>query len=137
MTDTQYNYDPQQPYVGTSPYGQQPQYAQDYGQQYAAPEYQQQYAAQPMPQAPYHGAPGYAVSDSDRTLRLIAFVFMVISTVGAGWLILPLAWMIPMTVMSWGIYKGTRANSVAFGVCSLIFCSLVAGICLLISNKER
>lgn len=34
---------------------------------------------------------------------------------------LPLAWMSPMTVMSWGIYKGTRANTVAFGVCNLLF----------------
>lgn len=53
---------------------------------------------------------------------------------------LPLAWMSPMTVMSWGIYKGTRANTVAFGVCNLLFMNTIffwgGGILLLISNKE-
>lgn len=45
-----------------------------------------------------------------------------------------------MTVMSWGIYKGTRANTVAFGVCNLLFMNTIffwgGGILLLISNKE-
>lgn len=53
-----------------------------------------------------------------------------------GWTLLPLAWMIPMTVMSWGIYKGARANTVAFGVCNLLFVNTIGGG-LLISNKER
>ena len=35
--------------------------------------------------------------------------------------------MIPMTVMSWGIYKGTRANTVAFGVCNLLFVNTIGG----------
>ena len=74
---------------------------------------------------------------SDRNLRLVAFIFCILSLVGSCWLIIPLAWMIPMSVISWGIYKGTKANTVAFGVCTLIFCSLVAGILLLCSNKDR
>lgn len=40
-----------------------------------------------------------------------------------------------MTVMSWGIYKGTRANAVAFGVRNLLFVNTIGGG-LLISNKE-
>ena len=51
--------------------------------------------------------------------------------------IIPLAWMIPMTVHSWGIYKGTKDNTVCFGVCTLLFVSLVGGILLLCSKKER
>lgn len=77
------------------------------------------------------------MTDSDRTLRLIAFVLNLLSTIGVGWLLLPLAWMIPITVMSWNVYKGTRANTVALGVCDLLFCNLVGGILLLVSNKER
>lgn len=51
---------------------------------------------------------------------------------------LPLAWMSPMTVMSWGIYKGTRANTVAFGVCNLLFMNTIFfGGELPVSNKER
>ncbi len=77
-----------------------------------------------------------ASSDSDRTLALVAFVFCIISTVTAGWLLVPLIWMIPMSVISWGIYKGTKANTVAFGVCTLLFVSIVAGICLLARKKD-
>lgn len=82
------------------------------------------------------GRTTYAVDSQDSTLRLIAFVFCIISTVTAGWMIIPLAWMIPMSVCAWGIYRGTRPNTVAFGVCTLIFVSLVGGILLLVSKKD-
>lgn len=79
----------------------------------------------------------YQLSSEDTTLRLIAFIFAVISTVSCAIFILPLCWMVPMTVHCWGLYKGTKANTVGFGVCTLIFLSLVSGILLLISNKEQ
>ena len=43
----------------------------------------------------------------------------------------------PHDVHAWGIYKGTKDNTTAFGVCTLIFLSLVAGILLLVSKKDR
>ena len=49
----------------------------------------------------------------------------------------PLAWMIPMSVHCWGVYQGTKPNTVAFGVCTLIFVTVVGGILLLVSKKER
>ena len=61
------------------------------------------------------------MTNGDRNLRLAAFILNIISMVALEWTLLPLAWMSPMTVMSWGIYKGTRANTVAFGVCNLLF----------------
>ena len=76
------------------------------------------------------------VQDNDKTLRLIAFIFSLIGTVAVGWTLIPLAWMIPMTIISYGIYKGTKQNTVAFGVCMLIFTSLVAGILLLVAKKD-
>lgn len=78
------------------------------------------------------------MTNGDRNLRLTAFILNIISMVALGWTLLPLAWMIPMTVMSWGIYKGTRANTVAFGVCNLLFVNTIffGGVLLLISNKE-
>lgn len=79
----------------------------------------------------------YAPSNDDRTLRLIAFVLAVLCTVSVCWAIIPLAWMIPMTVHCWGIYKGTKPNTTAFGVCTLIFLSLVGGILLLVSQKDE
>lgn len=102
---------------------------------YGAPSYQQPTYQQPASgQSLYY--PQVDPNESDRTLRLVAFVFCILSLVSVGWLIVPLIWMIPMTVISWGIYKGTKPNTVAFGVCTLIFLSLVAGILLLVSRKD-
>ena len=78
----------------------------------------------------------YTMTDTDRTLRLIAFILNLITIAGCCWLIIPLAWMIPMTVRTWGIYKGTKPNTVALGVCTLIFVNIVSGILLLCSKKE-
>ncbi len=96
------------------------------------------YQAPPAPQA----APAasyetiYPMTEQDKTLRLVAFVFNVLSCVGFGLLLVPLAWMIPMTVHSWGIYKGNKPNTVAFGVCTLLFLNLIGGIMLLVSKKD-
>lgn len=78
----------------------------------------------------------YPMTSQDRTLRLIAFILNIITCVCYCWLIFPLAWMVPMTVMSWSVYKGKRANTVAYGVCTLIFLNLVSGILLLVSRKD-
>lgn len=125
----------QNPY-GASQGQQQPPYQQPYQATYEQPQvsYQQVYAQPVAAAAPTQL---YPMTDTDRNLRLVAFIFCILSLVGSCWLIIPLAWMIPMSVISWGIYKGTKANTVAFDVCTLIFCSLVAGILLLCSNKDR
>lgn len=114
----------------------QAQVQQPYQATYEQPQvsYQQVYAQPVAPAAP---AQLYPMTDTDRNLRLVAFIFCILSLVGSCWLIIPLAWMIPMSVISWGIYKGTKANTIAFDVCTLIFCSLVSGILLLCSNKDR
>lgn len=52
------------------------------------------------------------------------------------WLI-PLIWWIPMTVHTYKIYKGSKPNTVAFGVCTILFLNLVSGILLLCSTKGK
>ena len=127
----------QRPYgagQGYEPYQAQAQQSYQATYEQPQPAYQQVYAQPVAPAAP---AALYPMTDTDRNLRLVAFIFCILSLVGSCWLIIPLAWMIPMSVISWGIYKGSKANTVAFDVCTLIFCSLVAGILLLCSNKDR
>ena len=51
------------------------------------------------------------MTNGDRNLRLAAFILNIISMVALGWTLLPLAWMIPMTVMSWA---STRARVFMF-----------------------
>ncbi|WP_139652786.1 DUF2510 domain-containing protein [Raoultibacter phocaeensis] len=97
-----------------------------------------------QPAGQYGAAQGYygqpvqsATGDNDQTLRLVAFILCVLSTISVGWALIPLAWMIPMTVHCWGLYKGTKANTTAFGVCTLIFVNIVSGILLLVSKKDQ
>lgn len=132
---------PQQqvPAQPASPYQQQvpPSGAQQSPYQQPAggvPPYGQQYA-EPMDPATAN-AP-FPRTKRDSNLMLANFVLCVISCVASCWLIFPLAWMIPMTVISWGLYKGKKRNTVAFDVCTLIFVSLIGGILLLIADKNE
>jgi len=80
--------------------------------------------------------PTVTPGDNDKNLRLAAYIFNLVCTILVGWTLIPLAWMIPMTVISYGIYKGTKKNTVAFGVCTLLFVSLIGGILLLVAKKD-
>ena len=109
----------------------QPINPQQPGQVYATPYNNN------TPAPAYQGSARYPMTETDKTLRLIAFIVNIITTVLVCWLIFPLAWMIPMTVVSWGIYKGKRKNTVAFGVCTLLFLDPISGILLLCSTKDE
>ena len=114
----------------------------------------------PTPQAPTP-TPN-TMSEKDHTLRLIAFIFAILGIVPAGFmcmaiaaffsgallegaagaitpifLLLPLAWTIPLTIHTYKVYKGTSENTTIFGILVLIFLSLISGILLLCSKKDR
>ncbi len=122
-------------YTASQPIGGQPATGAYYG---TGPVYAPgpTYTGGPAYSAGPTSAAPYATTGNEETLRLVAFIFAVLCTISVCWLIIPLAWMIPMTVRSWGIYKGTKPNTTAFGVCTLIFLSLVSGILLLVSKKD-
>ena len=81
--------------------------------------------------------PIHPVNDTKRTLSLVNFFLCVVTCVGVGWTIIPLIRMIPMTVRSWGIYKGVKPNTTAFGVRTLPFVNLIGGILLLVADNDR
>ena len=99
------------PYQGQQSYQAAPQQSyqaqQPYQASYEQPQvaYQQVYAQPVAPAAP---AVLYPMTDTDRTLRLVAFIFVILSLVGSCWLIIPLAWMIPMAVISWAFTRAPR-----------------------------
>lgn len=74
-------------------------------------------------------------NNSNETLRLIAKVFMVIACVVSGVFILPLIWMIPMTVSYWNKCGKNEQVGIGFKVCTLIFVSVIAGILMLCDNE--
>ena len=84
----------------------------------------------------YPGAT-YPMTEQDHTLRLIAFILDIVSCIaGIGLYLIPLIWMIPTTVIAWGVYKGTRTCSTAFAVVELIFTNVISGILHLCSKHE-
>ncbi len=155
------NYQPQQPSQPATPVQpaqpQQPAAPVQPVQQYqsAAPVQPQQPAQPYQPQQPVGGyqnyqqgyyqqsnvstMPGaaYPMTERDRTLRMVAFIFVIVSCVINAFLVVPLLWLVPMAWWSWCIYKGKKPNTVLFGVLCLIFCSLVSGILLLVSTKDK
>ena len=72
----------------------------------------------------------------DESLLTVALVFCIISCVLVGWSLIPLCWMIPMTVSLNNRIKNKEPISVAFKVCTLLFVSVIAGIILLVGDDN-
>ena len=67
-------------------------------------------------------------------MRLAAFILCLLSTIFLGVAIIPLAWCIPMTIHAYRSYADNKPVSIAFGVCTLLFVSLIGGILMLVDT---
>ena len=74
-------------------------------------------------------------SNTSETLRLIAKILMILSCVTSGLLIIPLAWMIPMTISYSNKCSNNEPIGIGFKVCTLIFVNIIAGILMLCDNE--
>lgn len=74
---------------------------------------------------------------SDDTLATVIKVFMIIGCIAQGWMVLPLAWCIPMTISVFNSFKQGRPISTAMKVCTLLFVNMIAGICMLCMNDNQ
>lgn len=81
----------------------------------------------------YRPVPQAAPDDSMSTLIK---VFLIIGCVVEGWLIIPLAWCIPITVAVFHRLRDRQPISTGLKVCTLLFVSMVSGICLLCMNED-
>lgn len=72
----------------------------------------------------------------DNTLNTVIKVFMILGCLSYGWLLVPLAWTIPMTVSFFNKVRDGRKVGVGFKVCTLLFVNLIAGICLLCRDES-
>lgn len=72
--------------------------------------------------------------DNDGTMKLLVKIFMILGCIAIGWTLIPLAWCIPMTVITFRKLDAGEKFSPGFKVCTLIFVSLVAGIIMLCSD---
>ncbi len=70
-------------------------------------------------------------------IKTIAKVFMLISCIFTGIWLIPLAWMVPMTVVYWNRVKNHQPVGTGFKVCTLIFVNLIAGILMLCDDTPN
>ena len=70
------------------------------------------------------------------TMNTIIKVFLIIGCVTQGWMLLPLAWCIPITVSIFNSLRDRRPIGTGMKICTLLFVNVVAGICLLCMNDE-
>lgn len=74
--------------------------------------------------------------DNISGLKIAAKIFMIISTVCYGFLIVPLIWLIPMTVSYCDKIKNHEHVGLSFKICTLLFANQIAGILMLCDNED-
>ena len=73
-----------------------------------------------------------ALPSKNDDMATIVKIFMIIGCVLSGFaFLIPLAWTIPMTVVVCRRLENREPISIALKICTLLFCSVVAGIFLL------
>jgi len=76
-------------------------------------------------------------SDTEEILTTIVKVFLIIGCISQGWLIVPLAWCIPITMSIFKSLREKQSISMGMKICTTIFVNIVAGVCLLCMNDEK
>ena len=75
-------------------------------------------------------------SRGDDTMIIVVKVFLILGCISQGWLIIPLAWCLPITISIFKALREKRSISTGMKICALIFVNMIAGICLLCMNDE-
>lgn len=69
-------------------------------------------------------------------LAVASKIFLILGCVAQGWLLLPLAWCLPITISVCGKIKRGEPVGTGLKVCSLLFVNLIGGILLLCRSDE-
>lgn len=75
-------------------------------------------------------------AQKDDSLGLVAKIFLIIGCVAQGWLLLPLAWCLPITLSVCGKMKRGEPIGTGLKVCALLFVNLISGIILLCRSED-
>ena len=89
------------------------------------------FTPQQMYQQPYNTAP-----HPQQGLITGIKVFMILACIFSAFLIVPLFWMIPMTVVSWKKMDQRQPLGLAFKICTLLFVGIIPGIMMLALNDD-
>jgi uncharacterized membrane protein YvbJ len=69
-----------------------------------------------------------------RAIKIVAKVFMIVSSAISAIFILPLAWVLPMTIHYCNAISNHQKVGIGFKICTLIFVNTVAGVLMLIDD---
>lgn len=75
-------------------------------------------------------------NNADSGLQTAVKVFLIIGCVFQGWLLIPLAWCLPITISIFHSFRDRRPVSTGMKICTLLFVNLIAGICLLCMHDD-
>ena len=82
-------------------------------------------------------SPKAVANEKDDTMSLVVKIFLIIGCVTQGFMILPLAWCLPITISIFNRMRDKKPIGTGLKVCSLLFVNLIAGICLLCMNDSQ
>lgn len=75
------------------------------------------------------------VQPGNDTLAVVAKIFLIIGCVIQGWAIIPLIWMIPITLSIFKKLKRGEPIGTGLKICALLFVSLLSGVLLLCRSE--
>lgn len=78
-----------------------------------------------------------AANGGEDGLAIAAKVFLIIGCIAQGWLLLPLAWCLPITISVCNKMKVGEPVGMGLKVCSLLFVNLIGGILLLCRSDDE
>lgn len=70
-------------------------------------------------------------------LAVAAKFFLILGCVASGWLLLPLAWCLPITISICNKMKNNEPVGTGLKVCALLFVNLIGGILLLCRSDDQ
>lgn len=70
-------------------------------------------------------------------LAVASKIFLILGCIAQGWMLIPLAWCLPITISVCGRMKRGEEVGTGLKVCSLLFVSLIGGILLLCRSDKK
>ncbi len=76
-------------------------------------------------------------SSGNDGLAVASKIFLILGCVAQGWLLLPLAWCLPIAISICNKMKNNEPVGVGLKVCALLFVNLIGGILLLCRSDDK
>ncbi len=76
-------------------------------------------------------------NNNDDGLAIASKIFLILGCVSSGWLLIPLAWTLPITISICGKLKRGESIGTGLKVAALLFVNLIGGILLLCRSDEQ